>query len=93
MRVTVWVRPRSGRSVVGGDRDGSLIVRVRAAPEGGKATEEALVALAAAFGVRRRQVSLVSGHTSRIKVVDVKGDDDDLKTRMAELRTGTPEQD
>jgi len=88
MRVTLWVRPGSGRSAVGGDRLGSLIVRVRAAPEGGKATEEALAVLAAACGVRRNQVSLVSGRSSRTKVVEVNGDADHLTARLVELRNG-----
>jgi uncharacterized protein YggU (UPF0235/DUF167 family) len=42
----------------------------------GKATQAALAAVAEAFGVRRRQVTLVSGATSRTEVVDVDGGDD-----------------
>jgi uncharacterized protein YggU (UPF0235/DUF167 family) len=41
----------------------------------GRATEAALDAVAAAFGVRRDAVTLVTGRTSRTKVVEVTGGD------------------
>jgi uncharacterized protein YggU (UPF0235/DUF167 family) len=56
---------------VGGAHDGALVVRVTARAVEGAATEAVLVAVAEAFGVRRREVSLVSGATSRTKVIDV----------------------
>jgi uncharacterized protein len=86
MRITLWVRPRSERSAVGGDHGGSLVVRVQAAPERGKATEQALRVLADALGVRRNQVSLVSGRSSRTKVVEVDADDEQLAVKVATLR-------
>jgi uncharacterized protein YggU (UPF0235/DUF167 family) len=39
----------------------------------GRATEAALAALARAFGLRRTAVTVVTGATSRTKVVDVAG--------------------
>ena len=65
------VRPGASRTVVGGSHDGALVVRVGARAVDGQATEAALAALAKALGVRRRSVTLVSGATSRTKVVDV----------------------
>jgi len=67
----VRVRPGASRTVVGGSHDGALVVRVGARAVDGQATEAALAALAKALGVRRRSVTLVSGATSRTKVVDV----------------------
>jgi uncharacterized protein len=75
VRVTLRVRPGAGRTAVGGAHDGALVVRVAARPVEGQATEAALAAVAAALGVRRRQVSLVTGATSRTKVVEVEGAD------------------
>ena len=40
----------------------------------GKATEAALTALADSFGVRRSAVRLVSGASSRTKIVDIDAD-------------------
>jgi uncharacterized protein YggU (UPF0235/DUF167 family) len=57
--------------VVGGSHDGALVVRVGARAVDGQATAAALRALAEALGVPRRSVVLVTGATSRTKVVDV----------------------
>ena len=73
VRITVRVRPGAGRTAVGGGHDGALVVRVAAPAVDGRATEAALAAVAAAFGVRRSAVSLVTGPTARTKVVDVEG--------------------
>jgi len=75
MRVTIRVRPGSARTVAGGEHGGALVVRVTAPAVDGRATEAALTAVAGAFGVRRREVTLISGATSRTKVVDVAGAD------------------
>lgn len=82
MRITVWVRSGSPRPGVGGERDGALVVRVSPRPVDGKATEAALTALAAAFGVRRSAVTLVSGAASRTKIVEVAGADPDTLSRL-----------
>lgn len=57
--------------MVGGSHDGALVVRVAERPVDGRATEAALVALADAVGVKRREVALVTGASSRTKVVEV----------------------
>jgi uncharacterized protein len=71
VRVTIRVRPGAGRTSVGGEHDSALVVRVRARAVDGKATDAALAAVAKAFGVRRRAVTLVTGATRRTKVVDI----------------------
>lgn len=73
MRIVIRVRPGASRTAVGGCHDGALVVRVAARAVDGQATEAALAALAKALGVRRRDVVLVSGATSRTKVIDVTG--------------------
>lgn len=70
--VTVRVAPRSGRTAVEAGPDG-IVVRVRSAPEGGKATEEARRALAKALGVAPSAVSLRAGSRSRMKVFEIEG--------------------
>jgi uncharacterized protein len=71
MRITVRVRPGAARTAVGGSHDGALVVRVQPRAVDGKATEAALRAVAEALGVARRDVVLVSGATSRTKLLDV----------------------
>lgn len=71
VRITIRVRPGSARPEVGGEHAGALVVRVSARAVDGKATEAALAAVAAAFGVRRGDVNLVAGASARTKVVEV----------------------
>lgn len=71
MQLTVRVRPGASRTQVGGSYDGALVVRVSARPVDGAATAATIEALANALGVPRRSVVLVSGATSRTKVIDV----------------------
>lgn len=79
--VTVRVGPRSSRTWAGLDARG-IVVRVRAAPEDGRATEEARRVLAEALGVAWSGVSLRRGGRSRTKVFEVDG----LDQREAEMR-------
>jgi uncharacterized protein YggU (UPF0235/DUF167 family) len=75
-RITVRVMPRSDRRGVEAGPDGPVI-RVRAAPEGGRATAEAVRALATAVGVPPTAVSLVRGGRSRVKTFVVQGVSDE----------------
>jgi uncharacterized protein YggU (UPF0235/DUF167 family) len=74
---------------VGGGHDGALVVRVEAPAVDGRATEAALAAVARAFGLRPRAATLVSGRTSRTKVVDIEGDDADLRPLLHALLVGS----
>jgi uncharacterized protein YggU (UPF0235/DUF167 family) len=92
MRVSVRVKPGASRPKVGGQYgDGSdgqasvLIVSVAPRAVDGAATEAVLKAVAKAFDLRRADVGLVSGMTSRTKVVELVGDEHDLLTRLAQL--------
>jgi uncharacterized protein len=82
VRVSIWVHPGSVHPGVGGERAGALIVRVSARAVGGKATEAALAALAGAFDVPRAAVLLVSGASSRAKLVEVSGADPAVLERL-----------
>ena len=82
MRVTIRVRPGVSRPGVGGEHDGALIVAVTARAVDGQATEAALAAVAGAFGVRPRCVTLVTGTSSRTKVIDIAGGDPSVLARL-----------
>jgi uncharacterized protein YggU (UPF0235/DUF167 family) len=86
MRVTIRVRPGSARARVGGEHNGALVVAVSPRAAGGKATQAALAAVAEAFGVPRRAVTLVTGPTSRTKVVEVDGATPETLTRLLTAR-------
>ena len=71
MRLTIRVKPGSSRTRVTAGPDGALAVAVTAPAVDGRATEAALRALAEALHVKRRDLRLVTGATSRTKLVDV----------------------
>lgn len=85
MRVPIRVKPGASRTRVGGAHGERLIVAVGARAVDGAATEAALAAVAEAFGVRRRAVTLVAGATSRDKVVEVDAPDDAVAARLTAL--------
>jgi hypothetical protein len=90
MRVQVRVKPGASRVRVGGRHDQALVVAVTARAVDGKATQACLEAVAAAFGLPVRRVGLVSGATSRTKVLELELDDELGGRRLAEL-LGPPE--
>ncbi|MDP2013093.1 MAG: DUF167 domain-containing protein [Actinomycetota bacterium] len=88
IRITVRVKPRSSRSRVGGSHGEppALIVAVHAQAVDGQANAAVIDNLAAALGIHRRDVQMVSGHTNRTKIVEIRSDDGDaLMARIAEL--------
>ena len=78
----VRVRPGASRTAVGGSYDGVLVVRVQERAVDGAATTAVLRAVAEAFGVRRADVTLVSGATSRTKVLEVPGASEAVLTEL-----------
>ena len=74
-QVTLDVRviPRAARSQIAGTRDSALLVRLKAPPVDGAANEELIRVIAGALGVSARNVSIVSGATSRRKRLRVTG--------------------
>jgi len=85
VELEVHVRPGARRDGVDGTHDGVLAVRVSAPPSEGRANEAVRRVLAAAFGVRVRDVELVRGATSRRKRLRVEGDQAQLRARLDEL--------
>lgn len=84
------VVPRAIRSQIAGiasDADGRavLTVRVAAPPAQGAANAALVTLLAAALGVRKRDVEIVSGDTGRNKQVRLRGDSDALAERLLAL--------
>lgn len=69
----VQVVPRSSRSEVAGEHNGSLRVRVSAPPVEGAANKELTALLAKAFKVSRGAVNILSGQSSRLKQVSIEG--------------------
>lgn len=88
--LSVRLTPKGGRDALDGimplaNGRQVLAARVRAAPEAGAANGALLGLIAEVLGVARRDVSLVTGTTSRIKTVHVSGDAEALSAQMTRL--------
>ena len=71
--VSVRVSPGAKRDEIVGWQGSTMRVRVRAAPEKGKANEAVCALIAAAAGTPKRSVVIERGDTSREKLVLVEG--------------------
>lgn len=71
VRLAVRVQPRASRPGVDTVIGDALKVRVHAPPVDGAANEAVVEVLAEALGVPKRSVTIVSGASSRSKVVEV----------------------
>jgi uncharacterized protein (TIGR00251 family) len=85
LTVAIRVSPASSRTLVGGRRGDALVVRVTQAAVDGRATSAALEAVAEALGVRRGDVRLVRGATSRDKVVAISNPGPEVAELLAGL--------
>lgn len=74
-RLLIKAVPGARRDEIVGMLGDRLKVRVSAPPEGGKANAAICALIAAALGVKPRQVEVVSGHGSAEKTVRVTGAD------------------
>jgi uncharacterized protein (TIGR00251 family) len=73
--VRVWVKavPRSSRDQIAGVLGDRLKVRVSAPAEDGRANKAVCATIAKALGIKARQVTIESGHTSPEKIVRIEG--------------------
>ncbi|MCI0475340.1 MAG: DUF167 domain-containing protein [Anaerolineales bacterium] len=69
----IKVLPRASKNQIVGIEGDALKVRLNAPPVEGKANDALIAFLADALNVRRAQIEIIVGHTSRRKVVRVCG--------------------
>jgi uncharacterized protein (TIGR00251 family) len=83
-RVTVKVHPRARRTAIQGRLDDAYKLDLAAPPVDGKANDECTRFFAELAGVPRLRVRIVTGMTSRVKVVEVEGiSQEELERRLA----------
>ena len=73
VRLTVRVQPRAAASEIAGVHGEALKVRLTAPPVDGAANEALVEFLAGTFEIPKRAVTIVSGSSSRLKVVELTG--------------------
>jgi uncharacterized protein (TIGR00251 family) len=81
-RLTIKVRPRAKRSAITGRLGDAWKVSLAAPPADGRANDECIHLLAGLAKVPRARVRIVSGLTSRLKVVEIEGISQDELERL-----------
>ena len=87
VRIAVRVTPRASRDSLAGVRAGAdgrsfLSVRLTAPPVEGAANQALIACLAKALGLPRSRLRIVSGDSSRFKIVEAQGADDLALARL-----------
>lgn len=85
--LSIRVTPRSAKPGVGEwktDPAGRsfLEVRVASAPTDGAANEEVIKILAKAVGLPKSRLSIASGHTARLKRIEMPLTEDEMRARL-----------
>jgi len=81
----VKVQPGASKNQIVGVQQDALKVRISAPPVEGKANKMLIQFLAKQLGVKRSQVEIVSGHTSRVKTIKVVGEGGEIEKRIQTL--------
>jgi uncharacterized protein (TIGR00251 family) len=88
IRLRLKVTPKARRNAIGeimAEADGGLALKVAvtAAPEDGKANAAVAGLLAKEWGVAKTAISVVAGATDRRKLVEIRGQSEELAARIA----------
>ncbi len=82
----IQAQPGARKNAITGIHQGRLKVAVTQAPEKGKANDALVKVVAKSLGLKRSQVQLASGETSRKKSLVISGfDAGQLRAKIAEL--------
>jgi uncharacterized protein (TIGR00251 family) len=73
VRISIYVQPRASKTAIAGMHDGSIKIRLAAPPVDGAANAALIEFIAERVGVARSRVRLVSGASSRRKVIEIEG--------------------
>jgi len=82
--ISVRVHPNAARNEVTGVTEGIYRVRVSAPPVKGKANKELIAFLSQLLGVGKSRVVIITGHTTRNKIVAIDGlSQEDIMKRLS----------
>ena len=82
MILHLHAKPNARRNQLLPGPDGRWLVRLAAPPQDGQANAELLAFLAEVFGVPKRSVHLLSGHTAPFKKVEISGLSDETGAQL-----------
>jgi len=83
--LSIRIQPRASKNEIVTREGGGLKIRLTAPPVDGAANEALVKFMADTFSVSKSQVEIVSGHTSRDKVVRIHGTSEAEAERLLNL--------
>ena len=88
MRIAVKVKPKSQKEYVKSLGENQFVVAVTEPPEKGNANEAVIQALAEYFGIAPSLIGIVSGATSRQKIVEIDAPEEVIVRRAQQAPPG-----
>lgn len=87
MILTVHIQPNASRTeCTGRTGEGIVRIRVQAPPVDGAANKALLKYLAKTFGVSKSRVTILRGASSRTKILEIDGDEQELRSRLENMQ-------
>jgi uncharacterized protein (TIGR00251 family) len=83
-RLDLYVQPRASKTEVVGMHDGRIKIRLAAPPVDGAANAELVSFVAELLGVAKSKVRVVAGESSRRKMIEVEGADEQKLRKLME---------
>ena len=80
------VQPGAAKNEIAGIQGDALKIKINAPPMKGKANKALIDFVAKELGVKKSDVEIISGHTSKIKKIKVLGEGAKIEKRMGMLR-------
>lgn len=81
----IFAQPKSSRNAFAGAHGDALKVRITAPPVDGAANRMCVAFISKTFGISKSCVQVISGESSRTKVIRLTLDTTELKTRITDL--------
>ncbi|MCD6472035.1 YggU family protein [Candidatus Aerophobetes bacterium] len=81
----VKVQPKASKNGIAGLYQDSLKIRLTAPPVEGKANKALIDFLSGWLGVKKSRLKIVSGHLSKIKLIEVVGEEKDLIQKIKKI--------
>ncbi len=73
MIINIKVVPNASKNSIEGWENERLRIRVRGVPEKGIVNENLITFLAKELGIAKSKIKILSGHTSRLKRIEIEG--------------------
>lgn len=73
MIIIIKVVPNARESLIDSYKDNILKIKIKAPPDKGKANEELIDFLSKKLKIAKSRIHILSGHTSRLKRVEIEG--------------------